>query len=91
MSYINGTELGQHLLFPRTLDEYIDEANPVRAIGAFSAALDFRALQFVRAAATAGPVSVGPSESGAHVAETGAGMRAQPGTDLADEKSATGL
>ena len=51
MSYINGTELGQHMLFPSTLDEYIEEANPVRAIAAFIAALDFGALEFVRARA----------------------------------------
>jgi transposase len=53
MSYINGTELGQHALFPSTLDEYLDEANPVRAIAAFTAALDFEALKFVRARAAA--------------------------------------
>ena len=51
MSYINGTELGQHTLFPSTLDEYLDEANPVRAIAAFIEALDFSALEFVRARA----------------------------------------
>ncbi len=51
MSYINGSEPGQHVLFPSTLDEYIDEANPVRAIAAFIAALDFTALEFVRARA----------------------------------------
>jgi len=51
MSYINGTELGQHALFPSTLDEYLDEANPVRAIAAFTEALDFEALKFVRARA----------------------------------------
>lgn len=53
MSYINGSEPGQHLLFPSTLDEYIEEANPVRAIAAFVAALDFAALGFVRARAAA--------------------------------------
>jgi transposase len=51
MSYINGTELGQHVLFPSTLDEYLDETNPVRAIAAFIEALDFAALEFVRARA----------------------------------------
>lgn len=51
MSYINGTEPGQHELFPSTLDEYIAEANPVRAIAAFTEALDFEALGFVRARA----------------------------------------
>jgi transposase len=48
MSYINGLEPGQQALFPSTLDEYIDEANPVRAIAAFIAALDFAGLGFVR-------------------------------------------
>jgi transposase len=51
MSYINGTEPGQQVLFPSTLDEYIDEANPVRAIAAFIGVLDFPALEFVRARA----------------------------------------
>jgi transposase len=49
MSYINGSELGQHMLFPSTLDEYISEANAVRAIAAFIEALDLEALGFVRA------------------------------------------
>jgi transposase len=53
MSYINGTEPGQHVLFPSTLDEYLDEANPVRAIAAFLEALDFTSLKFVRAQAAA--------------------------------------
>ena len=53
MSYIKGRELGQHMLFPSTLDEYIDAANPVRAIAAFVAALDFAGLGFVRARAAA--------------------------------------
>lgn len=51
MSYINGTEPDQHFLFPSTLDEYIDEGNPVRAIAAFIGTLDFTALEFVRARA----------------------------------------
>jgi transposase len=48
MGYIRGSERGQHILFPSTLDEYIDEANPVRVIAAFVATLDFRQLGFVR-------------------------------------------
>lgn len=51
MSYINGTELGQQVMFPSTLDEYLEEDNPARAIAAFIAALDFEALEFVRARA----------------------------------------
>lgn len=48
MGYIRGSERGQHILFPSTLDEYIDEGNPVRVIAAFVATLDFRQLGFVR-------------------------------------------
>ena len=48
MGYIRGIERGQHILFPSTLDEYIDEANPVRVITAFVGALDFVGLGFVR-------------------------------------------
>src|SRR5882724_1592776 len=48
MGYIRGSERGQHILFPSTLDEYIDEANPVRVIAAFVGALDFVGLKFVR-------------------------------------------
>ena len=51
MSYINGSDLGQQMLFPSTLDEYIEAANPIRAIAAFVDALDFEALGFVRARA----------------------------------------
>ena len=48
MGYIRGRERGQHILFPSTLDEYIDEANPVRVIAGFVGTLDFQALGFVR-------------------------------------------
>src|SRR5258705_12143628 len=48
MGYIRGTERGQHILFPSTLEEYLDEANPVRVIAAFVGALDFVGLKFVR-------------------------------------------
>ena len=51
MSYIDGTEPGQHILFPSTLDEYLDEGNPVRAIAAFIESLNFAGLEFVRARA----------------------------------------
>lgn len=51
MSYINGIDPGQQVLFPSTLDEYIAGANPVRAIAAFIEALDFEGLGFVRAQA----------------------------------------
>jgi transposase len=48
MGYIKGRARGQHRLFPSTIDEYIDEANPVRAIAAFLGALDFAELGFGR-------------------------------------------
>jgi transposase len=35
MGYINGRARSQTVLFPATLDEYIDENNAVRAIDAF--------------------------------------------------------
>lgn len=48
MGYINGTARGQSVLFPQTLDEYIDENNTVRAIDAFIEYLRFDELGFVR-------------------------------------------
>jgi transposase len=48
LGYIRGSERGQHILFPSTLDEYVDEGNPVRVIAAFVGALDFAELGFVR-------------------------------------------
>lgn len=48
MAYIKGSERGQNILFPSTLDEYVDEANAVRVIAAFVGALDFPELGFVR-------------------------------------------
>jgi transposase len=48
LGYIRGSERGQHILFPSTLDEYVDEGNPVRVIAAFVGALDFAGLGFVR-------------------------------------------
>jgi transposase len=48
MAYIKGTERRQNILFPSTLDEYVDEANAVRVIAAFVGALDFPELGFVR-------------------------------------------
>lgn len=57
MSYIEGTDRNQTVLFPPTLDEYIAESNPVRAVAAFLEALDFEAMKFERArpAATGRP------------------------------------
>ena len=48
MAYIKGSERRQNILFPSTLDEYVDEANAVRVIAAFVGALDFLELGFVR-------------------------------------------
>jgi transposase len=48
MSYINGTARGQSVLFPRTLDDYLDENNAVRAIAGFIEYLPFDELGFVR-------------------------------------------
>jgi transposase len=48
MAYIKGSERRQNILFPSTLDEYVDEANAVRVIAAFVGALDFVELGFVR-------------------------------------------
>ena len=51
MGYIRGSERGQHILFPSTLDEYVEEANPVRVIAAFVETLEIEQLGFVRGAA----------------------------------------
>jgi len=51
LGYIRGSERGQHILFPSTLDEYIEEANPVRVIAAFVRTLEIEQLGFVRGAA----------------------------------------
>jgi transposase len=48
MSYINGTARGQSVLFPRTLDDYLEGNNAVRAIDAFIEYLRFDELGFVR-------------------------------------------
>jgi transposase len=48
MGYIRGSERLQSILFPSTLDEYVDETNPVRVIAAFVGSLNFQELGFVR-------------------------------------------
>jgi transposase len=48
MGYINGRPRGQRVMFPATLDDYIDENNAVRAIDAFIEYLSFDELGFVR-------------------------------------------
>lgn len=51
MSYIKGLERNQSLMFPPTLEEYVEEDNPVRAVAAFLGRMDFAKLEFVRARA----------------------------------------
>ena len=51
MGYIKGQERGQSILFPSTVDEYIEEENTVRAIAAFLGRVNFAKLGFVRARA----------------------------------------
>jgi transposase len=55
MSYIKGKPRGQSVLFPRSLDEYLDENNAVRAIEAFIEYLRFDELGFVRGSGGDGP------------------------------------
>ena len=42
--FVNGTDRKQRILFPDTLDEYVDENNPVRFIDAFVDSLDIMSL-----------------------------------------------
>ena len=42
--FVNGTDRKQRILLPDTLDEYVDENNPVRFIDAFVDSLDLVAL-----------------------------------------------
>lgn len=51
MPYIDRVSREQMMLLPRTLDEYVGEDNPVRAIDAFINYVDFEELGFVRAEA----------------------------------------
>ena len=48
MGYIKGSEREQAMLLPPSVDEYVAENNPVRAIAAFLGRLDFVKLGFVR-------------------------------------------
>ncbi len=42
--FVNGTDRKQRILLPDTLDEYVDENNPVRFIDAFVDSLDMVSL-----------------------------------------------
>jgi transposase/ParB-like chromosome segregation protein Spo0J len=55
--FIEGVDRSQVTLFPERLEDWIDEANPVRVVDAFVDALDLRELGFerVRSAATGRP------------------------------------
>lgn len=48
MAYISGIDRGQMVLFPESLDEYIDENNPIRVIDAFVNQLDIESVGFLR-------------------------------------------
>lgn len=54
MGYIKGVSRDQQVLFPVSLDEYISEDNPVRAIGAFVESLPMVEIGFEREAAGTG-------------------------------------
>jgi transposase len=47
--HVNGTHRDQTILFPDTLDEYVDEGNPVRFIDAFINSLNLEKLGFKHA------------------------------------------
>src|SRR5262249_47975756 len=49
MSYIHGQDRHQQVLFPESLDDYIDAANPVRFLDVFVNSLDLKALGFTPA------------------------------------------
>jgi transposase len=44
--FVEGVDRGQTTLFPESLDDWVDENNPVRVIDAFVDALDLRGLGF---------------------------------------------
>src|SRR5690349_22853087 len=44
--FVEGVDRSQNTLFPESLDDWVDENNPVRVIDAFVDALDLRALGF---------------------------------------------
>ena len=46
MRYIKGVDRRQRILFPETVDDYVDENNPVRFIDAFIDGLDLLELGF---------------------------------------------
>jgi transposase len=49
MSYIQGEDRNQYILFPESLEEYIAKDNPVRIIHEYVTQLDLQALKFTHA------------------------------------------
>jgi hypothetical protein len=47
--YVEGRSRSQNFLLPESVDDYVDENNPVRAVEAFVDALDLAELGFGRA------------------------------------------
>jgi len=48
MEFISGEDREQQILFPQTIDEYVDENSAVRVIDAYIDSLDLETLQFKR-------------------------------------------
>ena len=49
MGYIHGQDRSQRVLFPASLDDYIDAAHPVRFLDVFVDGLELKALGFPHA------------------------------------------
>lgn len=48
MGYIEGENREQNLLFPESLDEYVEKESPLRLFDTFVESLDFKNLEFER-------------------------------------------
>jgi hypothetical protein len=70
--FVEGTDRDQSTLFPATLDDYVGEDNPVRAIDAFVDGLDLAKLGFEGVA----PLATG--RPAYHAADTNSGKFAEP-------------
>jgi len=63
MSHVKGKERKQMILLPSSVDEYVEEYNPVRVIDAFVDTLDLKALGFDKAVpASTGRPAYSPSD-----------------------------
>ena len=61
--HVNGTHRDQTVLFPNTIDQYVDKENPVRFIDAFVASLNLEKLGFKHSIpAETGRPSYNPSD-----------------------------